>query len=350
MSGIHDRSFIPYVCGKWSRHRAVPGLALAAAGVLLATALHGALPAVPTLTIAVVLGVAAGQLPGIRVFVRTSAKAGLAVAAKRLMRVGVVLLGLQLSLADVAGLGLPTLGMVVCVVIATFCGTYWLGRRLDLPGDVPLLVAAGYAICGASAIGAVGQVARSEEDDVAGAVALVTLCGTLAIAVLPVLHTVLGMDPVRFGRWAGASVHDVGQVVATAQTAGPLALRDAVLVKLMRVVLLAPLTAGTAVVLRRSRGAGADAGGERPPALPLFVAGFLAMILLRSTGLLGAAVLEHTAAVQHFVLASALFGLGAAVNPSTLASTSGRRMLVLGAASWVVVAGLSYAGVLLTTG
>ncbi|CAM5524723.1 membrane protein [Streptomyces canarius] len=348
MSGVHDRSFIPPVFREWPRHRAVPGLALAAAGVLLATALHGALPAVPTLTIAVVLGVAAGQLPGIRVFVRTSAKAGLAVAAKRLMRVGVVLLGLQLSLADVAGLGLPTLGMVVCVVLATFCGTYWLGRRLDLPGDVPLLVAAGYAICGASAIGAVGQVARSEEDDVAGAVALVTLCGTLAIAVLPVLHTVLGMDPVRFGRWAGASVHDVGQVVATAQTAGPLALRDAVLVKLMRVVLLAPLTAGTAVALRRSRGA--DAGGERPAALPLFVVGFLAMILLRSTGLLGTAVLEHTAAVQHFVLASALFGLGAAVNLSTLASKSGRRMLVLGAASWVVVAGVSYAGVLLTTG
>ncbi|MFF4836712.1 YeiH family protein [Streptomyces sp. NPDC001315] len=333
----------------WSRHRVVPGLALAAVGVLLATALHEALPAVPTLTAAVLLGVAAAHLPGIRVFVRKSARAGLAMAAKRLMRVGVVLLGLQLNLADVAELGLATAGMVFCVVLATFAGTYWLGRRLNLPGDVPLLVAAGYAICGASAIGAVGQVTRSKEDDVAGAVALVTLCGTLAIAVLPVLHTALGMDTVQFGRWAGASVHDVGQVVATAQTAGPLALREAVLVKLMRVVLLAPLTAGTAVALRRSRGTRGIAGDERPPALPLFVVGFLAMILLRSTGLLDTAVLDRAAAVQHLVLASALFGLGAAANLSTLTGTSGRRMLVLGVASWGVVAGMSYAGVLLTT-
>ncbi|MFB7504170.1 MULTISPECIES: YeiH family protein [Streptomyces] len=333
----------------WSRHRAVPGLALAAAGVLMATALHEALPAVPTLTLAVVLGVAAAHLPKVRVFVRTSARAGLAVAAKRLMRAGVVLLGLQLSVTDVAGLGLPTAGMVVCVVLATLVGTYWLGRRLGLPGDVPVLVAAGYAICGASAIGAVGQVTRSEEDDVAGAVALVTLCGTLAIAVLPVLHTALGMTATQFGRWAGASVHDVGQVVATAQTAGPLALREAVLVKLMRVVLLAPLTAGTALALRRSGRAWAIAGEKRPPALPLFVAGFLAMMVLRSTQLLGTEVLDCAAAVQHFVLASALFGLGAAVNLSTLGGASGRRMLLLGAASWVVVAGLSYAGVLLTT-
>ncbi|MFF4355112.1 putative sulfate exporter family transporter [Streptomyces sp. NPDC001530] len=116
----------------------------------------------------------------------------------------------------------------------------------------------------------------------------------------------------------------------------------------MRVALLAPLTAGTAVALRRSRGTRGDADGRRPPALPLFVVGFLAMILLRSSGLLGTAVLDWAAVAQHLVLVSALFGLGAAANLSTLAGTSGRRMLVLGVASWGVVAGLSYAGVLLT--
>ncbi|MEU2282496.1 putative sulfate exporter family transporter [Streptomyces sp. NPDC013178] len=350
MAQVHERSLPPLGSGPSLWPEAAPGLTMAAAGVLLATALHQALPAVPTLTAAVLLGIAAAHLPGTHALVMGSARIGLAVSAKQLMRVGVVLLGLQISATDVAGLGWATVVMVLCVVLATFTGTYWLGRRMNLPGDVPLLVASGYAICGASAIGAVGQLTGSKDEDAAGSVALVTLCGTFAIAVLPLLHTPFGLDDLQFGRWAGASVHDVGQVVATAQTAGPLALREAVLVKLMRVALLAPLAAGVALVLRRSRDERRTTAGERPPALPLFVAGFLAMVALRSTGLLGAAVLNTAAQLQHLVLAAALFGLGAAVNLRTMTGRSGRRMLGLGLASWVVVAGTSYAGVLLTTG
>nr|WP_246213890.1 putative sulfate exporter family transporter [Kitasatospora viridis] len=328
---------------------AVPGLLLAALGVVAAILVHRAVPAVPMLTASVVLGILAAQLPGTRQVVQGAAKAGLGIAGKRLMRVGVVLLGLKLSLSDVVGLGWATVGLVFAVVFATFFGTWWLGRRLGLPGDQPLLVATGYSICGASAIGAVSQVSGSDEEDVAGSVALVTLCGTLAIAVLPLLHGPLGLDQVQFGRWVGASVHDVGQVVATAQTAGPAALRQAVLVKLMRVALLAPLVAGLGVAVRRgvvTRRAGA-AEGKRPPVLPLFVAGFLGAIALRSTGVLAAGALDAAAQVQELVLAAALFGLGAAVNLRQLARTGG-RLAVLGLASWVMVAGVSYVGVLLT--
>ncbi|MFJ9761967.1 YeiH family protein [Streptomyces sp. NPDC101149] len=327
----------------------MPGLLLAAAGVTLAITVHRVLPAVPMLTAAVLLGLGAAHLPGTRQVVRGSAKAGLGVAGKRLMRVGVVLLGLKLSLSDITGLGLTTVVMVLSAVAATFVGTCWLGRRMGLPGDVPLLVATGYSICGASAIGAVSQVAGSEEEDVANSTALVTLCGTLAIVVLPLLHGPLGLDGMQFGRWIGASVHDVGQVVATAQTAGPLALREAVMVKLMRVTLLAPLTAGVAYAMRHSRGRRWPTSGRRPPVLPLFVVGFLAMIALRSTGLLDAVTLNAVDRVQQLVLAAALFGLGAAVNLRTLAGGTGWRMALLGMVSWVVVAGVSYAGVLLTT-
>ncbi|MCX4750634.1 putative sulfate exporter family transporter [Kitasatospora sp. NBC_01287] len=326
---------------------ALPGLSMAATGVLLAIGVHRVVPAVPMLTASVLLGIGAAQLPATRRLAQGVAKPGLALAGKRLMRVGVVLLGLKLSVSDVAGLGWATVAMVLTVVAATFGGTYWLGRRMGLPGDQPLLVATGYSICGASAIGAVSQVAGSEEEDIAGSVALVTLCGTLAIAVLPLLHAPLGLDGAQFGRWVGASVHDVGQVVATAQTAGPVALREAVLVKLMRVALLAPLVAGVGIAARRSRGP-RPVGAARVPLLPLFVAGFLAMIVLRSTGLLGAGELNAADQLQQLVLAAALFGLGAAVNLRTMVRTGG-RLALLGLASWVVVAGVSYAGVLLTT-
>lgn len=341
--------------------RNAPGLALAGAGAALAEGVHALLPAVPMLTAAVVLGVVAAHVPGVHPLVRGSGREGLALAGKHLMRAGIVLLGLKLSIGDVLGLGWATVTMVLGVVVATFFGTWWLGRKLGLPGDQPLLIATGYSICGASAIAAVsGGLGKDEDEghaaDVATSVALVTLCGTLAIAVLPLLQSPLGLDSLQFGRWVGAGVHDAGQVVATAQTAGPGALGEAVMVKLIRVALLAPLVAGVAVACRRRRAHETTeaqeeqkVGGKRRPALvPLFVVGFLAMTGLGSTGLLPTGVLEISDAVQQRLLAAALFGLGSAVHMPSLAR-SGARTAALGLAAWAVVASVSYAGVLLTT-
>ncbi|TVL89165.1 YeiH family protein [Streptomyces sp. SAJ15] len=328
----------------------VPGLLCAALGVAAAWGTHRLLPGVPMLTAAVVLGITAAHLPGARALVRGAGRPGLSYAGKRLMRLGVVLLGLKLSLDDVLGLGWATVAMVFGVVAATFGGTWWLGRRMGLPGDQPLLIATGYSICGASAIGAVSEVSESEERDIATSVALVTLCGTLAIAVLPLLQHPLGLSDAQFGRWAGASVHDVGQVVATAQTAGGAALSEAVLVKLMRVALLAPLVAAVAVAARNRRAASAVEGARstrRPPLVPLFVLGFLAMVGVRSTGLLSTTALDLTGTAQELLLAAALFGLGSAVHLPSLTRT-GARVAGLGLCAWLVVAGASYGGVLLT--
>ncbi|WP_433334525.1 YeiH family protein [Spirillospora sp. CA-294931] len=319
--------------------RLAPGLVLAALAVALAEGIHTLAPMIPTLTAAVVLGVIAAHLPAVR---SPATRPGLNVAAKRLMRVAIVLLGLQLSLSDVTSLGWTTVAIVLTVVAVTFAGTLWLGKRIGLPGDQPLLVATGYSICGASAIGAVSQVTGSKDKDIADSVAVVTLCGTLAIAVLPLLHHPLGLTDADFGRWAGASVHDVGQVVAAAQTAGPEALQQAVLVKLLRVVLLAPLVAGVALTIRRKEEA------AHPPLVPLFVAGFLATITLRTTGLVPDEILTAAKTTQHLLLAAALFALGASVHLPSLTRT-GSRLAFLGLASWIVIAGLSYIGIALTT-
>ncbi|MEU9777005.1 putative sulfate exporter family transporter [Streptomyces sp. NPDC047968] len=335
----------------------LPGLALAAAAVAAAWAVHLLLPGVPLLTTALVLGIAAAHLPRLGAVVRGRARPGLTFAGRRLMRAGIVLLGLALGLDDILGLGWATALTVPAVVGATLLGTWWLGRRLGLPGDQPLLIAAGYAICGASAIGAVAEARESEERDAAAAVALVTLCGTLAVLVLPLLQGPLGLGDAAFGRWVGAGVHDVGQVVAAARTAGPEALGEAVMVKLMRVALLAPVVAVVALSVRRRLRQPADAaapgtargGARRPPLVPLFVLGFLAAVALRSTGLLTGAVLGGAHAVRELLLAAALFALGSAVRLPSLVRGGG-RVALLGLAAWVVVAGASYGGVLLAGG
>ncbi|MER6912759.1 putative sulfate exporter family transporter [Streptomyces sp. NPDC000594] len=332
-----------------------PGLALAAAATIAAWLVHRAVPAVPLLTAAVLLGVAVAHLPRLRPRLTGPYRPGLALASRRLMRVGIVLLGLKVGMGDLLGLGWATVAMVAGVVTATLLGTWWLGRRLGLPADQPLLIATGYAICGASAIGAVAAVRDSDEEDIAPSIALVTLCGTLAIVVLPLLHHPLGLSDAEFGRWVGASVHDVGQVVAAAGTAGGPALTDAVVVKLLRVMALAPLVALLALAVRRrlaatpaTPGNGAGSRAARPPLLPLFVAGFLAMVALRSTGVVPAGVLEGAATVQEILLAAALFALGSAVHLPSLSRT-GVRVAGLGLAAWVLIAAISYGGVLLTT-
>ena len=163
-----------------------------------------------------------------------------------MLQLGVVLLGLDLVFPDILALGVRALAVVVAVVAITFFGTRWAGRRLGISDDLSLLVATGFSICGVSAIAAANGVIEADEDEVAFAVALVTLCGTLAIVTLPPLQGPLGLDDEQFGAWVGASVHDVAQVVATSSTAGGVALATAIVVKLTRVMLLAPLVAGIA--------------------------------------------------------------------------------------------------------
>lgn len=317
-----------------------PGLALTALGVALAYAASQALAQVSPLTLAVLLGALVGNAP----FRRERAQPGLDVVSRHLLRAGIVLLGLRLAVADVWDLGLPSLAVVVVVVVVTFFGTQWLGRRMGLSRGTCLLVATGFSICGASAIAAMDGVTRTRKEDAATAIALVTVFGSLAIVVLPLLQHPLGLSDTAYGTWAGASVHDVAQTVAAASAAGPTALAAAVLVKLTRVVLLAPMVAGVSLWHRRR--ATGDGGAAHPPPVPLFVMGFLAAVALRSTGVLPDAALSGAADLSTVLLAAALFGLGTSVRLRALVRTGGRA-LALGLASWVTIAAVAYAGVLL---
>ena len=239
---------------------------------------------------------------------------GVELGSRRMLRVGIVLLGLRLSLGDLAGLGVRGLAVVGVVVAATFCGTRWAGAASWHSRDLGLLVATGYSICGASAIAAMDGVVRAEEEETAYAVTLVTLCGTLSIVVLPLLAGPLGLEGEAFGAWVGGSVHDVGQVVATASARRPQRVAGAMVVKLTRVVLLAPLVAdrGAAPPPRASRSRPGRTS-RRPPILPLFVCGFLAAIVVRSIGVLVARHAGRDATLEKLVLTAALVGLGMGV-------------------------------------
>lgn len=183
-------------------------------------------------------------------------------------------------------------------------------------------------------------------------IALVTLCGTLAIGNLPLLMAPLSLTNLEFGQWVGMSVHDVGQVVATAQVAGGAALAAALILKLTRVLLLAPIVSAAALVSRRRNGRlgaasdGLAAGSRLPPVVPLFMVGFLLMIAIRSFGWLSPEMLHAGSFLQDLLLGSALFGLGSAVSIRQLA-TSGGRAVWMALCSWLLIAALGYGAVVM---
>jgi uncharacterized integral membrane protein (TIGR00698 family) len=184
-------------------------------------------------------------------------------------------------------------------------------------------------------------------------VALVTLCGSLAIVTLPILGKLIGLSGHSLGSWIGASVHDVAQTIATASAAGGDDVKEAAtVVKLTRVVMLAPLVIGVSLQRRRTEArANAAIGkesvyevGTRPPLIPLFVACFLGAILLRSTGVLPKKMLTNLKTVETLLFAAALVGLGIGVRFDKLRRV-GLRPLVLGLLSWALIAVVSAIGV-----
>lgn len=311
-----------------------PGLAVVTGATALGQVLGWLVPAASPLVVGVVLGVAWRAWFG----AVSALTPGFRFAASWLLRGGVMLLGFQLAIGEVVHFGLPVLAVVLVSVLCTFLATQWFGRLLGLPPARSLLVATGVSICGASAVAAANPVAGGDEEDVATAVTTVTVLGTVAIGVFPLLALAFGFTDTQFGVWTGVGVHEVGQVVAIGGAAGAAVLQVAVVIKLTRVVLLAPLVA--AVGLHRRR------GGARPPLMPWFVAGFLVLAAARGAGVVPEVVLSVSESLASLLLCAGMFGLGAAVDIRSVVR-SGGPALATGALGSAVLAAIAGVGVAL---
>lgn len=308
-----------------------PGLVVVVVAVVLSFAL-GHVVEISPLVGGVVLGVLAANVG----LILPVLEPGVKFAGRHLLRAGVVMLGLRLSTDQVRQLGWTGAIAVIVVVALTFFGVQLLARLIGVRPGLGLLVATGYSICGASAVAAMEPMADANDEEVAYAIGLVTLCGSLSILVFPVLGHVLGFGVEQFGTFVGAGVHDVGQVTASASAFSERSLAPATLVKLTRVILLAPLVAGVSVW--RRRGSTTVEGAPRPPILPLFVAGFLLAIVVRATGWLSTDTLKLGKQTEQMLLTAGMFGLGCGVSFGRLRKLGGRP-LALGMLSWVLVAG-----------
>src|SRR6202790_1519448 len=195
-------------------------------------------------------------------------KQGVTFSLRRLLRIAIILLGLQLTSSQVIELGGRGLGIIAATVLATFAVTVWIGKLLGVEPKLAQLIAAGTSICGASAVIATNTVTNADDEDVAYAVACVTVFGSAAMFVYPLLPGLLHLDPHAFGLWTGALIHEIAQVIAAAFQDGQKAGEFATITKLTRVMLLAPMVLSIGLMTARSmrrRQSGTAKVTARPP-------------------------------------------------------------------------------------
>ncbi|MER8921116.1 YeiH family protein [Mesorhizobium sp. M0802] len=276
-----------------------------------------------------ILAVGAGMIYSNVLGTPAHAKAGIAFSQKRLLRFAVVLLGFQLTLGQVVSIGAGGVGIVAATLGATFVFTITLGRLLGVDAKLAQLIAAGTSICGASAIVATNIVTDARDEDVTYAVASITLFGTVAMLGLPLLAPVLGLDQHAFGLWAGASIHEVAQVIGAGFQNGAQSGEIATVAKLTRVAMLAPMVIALGLMARRKSNGDrpSDQSGARPP-MPWFVAAFIAVVALNSLVAVPAEVKSAMAFATTIMLTMGLAAMGLQANISQLRSR-GLRPLAL---------------------
>ena len=318
-----------------------PGVFLA---TLIATAAFGLheLPgaaALSPLILSILIGIAFHNLIG----TPARARDGVTFALKRLLRFAIILLGLQLTAAQIADVGVVGLAVIALTLIATFLFTTWLGRLIGVAPKLTQLIAAGTSICGASAVIATNTVTNAHDEDVAYAVACVTVFGSIAMFAYPLLPGLLHLDPRAYGLWSGASIHEIAQVIAAAFQDGRQAGEFGTIAKLSRVAMLAPVVIALGLIASR-RGAKAHA---RAP-MPWFVLGFVALVAVNSVIVVPADIKAMIVAVTTFLLSMALAAMGLSTDIAKLRA-KGLRPLALGAAAFAFIASFSLMLVKLTT-
>jgi uncharacterized integral membrane protein (TIGR00698 family) len=298
-----------------------------------------------SLVLAILIGAA------VRLFWRPDSRTapGIAFTAKPVLELAVVLLGASVSAATLWSIGPILLLVIAFVVVAAIGLGYALGRALGLKRRMAALIACGNAICGNSAIVAIAPVIGADGEDIATSIAFTALLGVIAVVGMPLLGVALHMAPVGYGAWAGLTIYAVPQVLAATSPLGSVASQTGTLVKLVRVLMLGPVSVALSIIMRRRNRPTQDAKLDVRKLVPWFIVGFLALSALRSFGLIPAVLLKPVSGGTSVLTVLSMAALGLSTDLRAVAR-AGVRASAAATVCLVLLAALAYGAVALTTG
>lgn len=256
-------------------------------------------------------------------------KAGIEFTARTVLRIGVALLGMRITLEQIAGLGWKPLALVVTLVVVTILVSVVAAKALGFQRLFGMLTGGATAICGASAALALAaalpnhpQKERATLFTVIGVSAL----STLAMILYPMIANWAELSPQMAGVFLGATIHDVAQVVGAGYSMSTETGDTATVVKLMRVAMLLPVIVAAAMITRMQ---GADPTGKRPPLLPMFAVGFLVLACVNSTGWVPQVVQGGVNELSRWCLVVAISALGMKTQLKELAAVGIKPILLM---------------------
>jgi len=265
------------------------------------------------LIIAIILGVITGNIWKIP----QALKPGINFSLKKILRVAIVLLGFRLTFQNVIDIGLEGLIVDITIVVSTFLFSIWVSRKFfRLEPEISYLIASGSSICGASAVLATAP--GAEIHHAAMAVATVTVFGTTAMFLYPVIYNLfgsyLGFDEVLYGIWTGATIHEVAQVVAAGFAVSDTAGNTATVSKLTRILMLAPLLVILSFFLSKKNSLHGTGISLRDIPVPYFVFGFIAVVGINSTHTIPQSITHYINVIDGFLLTVAMGAMGLETN------------------------------------
>ncbi|MEO9243530.1 YeiH family protein [Pseudomonas inefficax] len=271
--------------------------------------------AAPVMLFALLLGMALNFLA-----VDGPCKAGIEFTARTVLRLGVALLGMRITLDQIASLGWKPVALVITLVVVTILVSVVVAKALGFSRLFGMLTGGATAICGASAAlalaAALPQHPRKEHATLFTVIGVSAL-STLAMILYPMIAQWLHLSPAQAGVFLGATIHDVAQVVGAGYSMSTETGDIATVVKLMRVAMLLPVIVCAAMITRRQ---GLEAGGQRPPLLPWFAVGFLLLACVNSTGWVPTVVQGGINDLSRGCLVVAISALGMKTQLKALAS------------------------------
>lgn len=264
--------------------------------------------------------------------------AGSKFTAKTILRLGVLLMGARLDFRVIAQVGPKILLLDAVIITVGLIGISWIARRLGVGEKLAMLLAVGTSICGASAVAAAAPVTRGHEDDVTLAVAMCGILGTVGVLFYVAVGPMLGLTFSQLAIMSGSSLHEVAQVMAVGYTWGVKTGNLGTIVKLTRVVLLAPAL----LILGFTQGGaeGVKFSWKEPP-IPYFVLGFLALGGVASTGVIPAVVKDGISNASVFLMVMAMAAMGLNTHME-MVKKAGLRVVYAGLLGFGLLAATSF--------
>lgn len=264
------------------------------------------------LVIAILIGIVWRAVFGLKV----KLEKGVAFSNKRLLRLGIILLGMRLNLFDISNAGMKIIIIVIVVIIFTLFAVYSLTRFFKVEKKMGILTACGTAICGAAAVAAIAAPLKAKEEETAVAAATVAILGTIFTLIYTVLYSILPLNSIEYGIFAGSTLHEVAHVIAAASIGGESTVDIAVIVKLTRVALLVPVAIVIGLLFSDKKD-----GNESKKVLfaifPWFILGFLIMSGINTLGIVSQSFTTALVNLAYLFIGMAMAGLGLHVDVKT---------------------------------